>query len=235
MQFQFFSDDFLNKWLSQEDKKEYVSMNDRKLKAGVNWLTAMQKSSFQRYDSMWLDMKEKCLDCMKTHCQEDYDWILKNAQILESNQVVINSENYESHSETGFKKIKFPDKETGKIGYEKYKNFNTCKKKCYEKINIMNVTLGKKLKQFSHDLNICLVLCRGKPFDRENVLSDCYSDCMIKHSKDIPTIEYFIKKMYEQIIMEYKENKFENFDVDLLHNYRFKPREFDADKMKKYL
>ena len=141
MQFQIFSDDFLSKWLSQEDKKEYLSTNDRKLKAGINWLSAMQKSSFKRYDIMWLDMKDKCLECMKTHCQDDYDWILKNSQILENNDETINSKNYQSetNSEIGFKKIRFSDVETGKIGYEKYKNFHSCKKKCYEKINIMNM------------------------------------------------------------------------------------------------
>ena len=52
MQFQIFSDDFLSKWLSQEDKKEYLSTNDRKLKAGINWLSAMQKSSFNLFTTI---------------------------------------------------------------------------------------------------------------------------------------------------------------------------------------
>jgi hypothetical protein len=228
MQFQVFSDDFLQKWLNKDDKAEFTSNNDRKLKAGINWLSAIQISSFKRYDGMWLDMKEKCLDCMKTSCQNDYEWIIKNSVVVENEKNIENSSGV-------FKRIKFLDKETGKIGNGKLKSYYSCKTKCYEKVNIMNATLGKKLRKFSHDLNICLVLCRGKPFDRENVLSDCYSDCMITHSKEIPSLEYFIKKMYEDIIREYKENKFENYDADLLHNYRFKPREFSHDIMKKYL
>jgi hypothetical protein len=221
MSLQYFTDDFLKKWLYPQDLIEYSSNDDRKIKAGMNWMSTIAKSSFSRYDEMWQELKEQCMGCMNNKCKEDYKWIIDNSEIVST------SEEY--------KTVKFKDKEIGRMGHEKLKNYNDCKKNCYEKVNLMNARLSSKFKEFNKEFSLCFIMCRGKPFHKENLLSDCYSDCFIRFSKKIPEIEFYIKSIFEQIIQEYKEKKYDIPGVDLIHNYRFKRREFNEDIMKKYL
>lgn len=230
MNFQIFSDEFLGKWLTPDDRAKYSSLNDRKLIAGTNWLKEIAKSSFNRYDLMWGSLKEKCLNCMKDNCQDDYEWIIKNAQIVDKKGI-----NSEDLSDLPFKRIKFPNKEIGKEGYEKVKSYHSCKKSCYEKVNIMNVTFTKKMKQFSHNFNICIVLCKGKPIDKETMLSDCYSDCMIKSSYEMAKIEYYIKMMHEKLLEEYDNKILTLSREELIHNERFKERELTSDLWRRYI
>ena len=122
---QYFTDDFLKRWLTPKDLIEYSSINDRKIKAGVNWMSIVAKTSFSTYDLMWRDLKEQCMECMNTKCREDYKWILDNCEVVSSLDE--------------YKTVKFKDKEIGKIGYEKLKTYHNCKKTCYEKVNLMNV------------------------------------------------------------------------------------------------
>lgn len=221
MSLNYFTDDFIQKWLTKKDLEEFQSINDKKLKAGMNWMSHIMESSFKRYDKMWSQMKDSCLNCMELNCKEDYDWILNNCELIKE--------------EDEFKKIKFKSKESGKIGMGKIKSYHACKKKCYEKVNLMNATFSRKFNQFSKEFELCFVLCRGHPIVGENYLSDCYSDCFVKASKKLPEIEFSITKLYKQIIDEYNENKLDFPGVDLINNYRFKEREFTEDLWKKYL
>jgi hypothetical protein len=223
MNFQIFSQEFLNKWLTAHDYENYKSLNDQKLIAGTNWLTYIAKSSFSRYDSMWKELDQNCKECMDDNCMNDYNWIIENA---DPDSIKISK---------GFKKIKFPNKEVGKIGLQKVENFHRCKKICYEKVNILNVTFAKKLRKFSQDFNTCITLCRGKPIDKETMLTDCFSDCMIKSSYEMANLEYYIKMVHEKIIKEYKEKIFDLPGTDIFHNERFKERDLTPDILKKYL
>jgi hypothetical protein len=229
MNFNVFSDEFLKKWLTKEDLIQYTTMNDKKLSAGINWLSAINTSSFKRYDLLWKSLKEGCVNCMNKNCYEDYQWIIENAEKVD------NINNINSSDNIGFKRIKFPNKEIGKEGVERVKKYHSCKKKCYEKVNLMNSILARKYSQFTYDFSVCLVLCRGKPIDKDTHLSDCYSDCMIKHSYLLPQIEYYMMMMHEQMMKEYNENILELPKADLLHSYRFREREFTSDMFRKYI
>jgi hypothetical protein len=229
MHFNVFSEDFLNKWLTPNDLENYNSLNDKKIKAGMNWLTAINTSSFKRYDAMWEKLKEKCTECMDKNCQEDYDWIRNNSELIKDDESPFHKLN------EGYTRIKFANKEIGKEGIERVKNYHVCKKKCYEKINLMNSILSRKYSNFSYDFSVCFVLCRGKPIDKENILSDCYSDCMIKFSYHLPQIEYYITTIFEQMMKEYEKNMLATPKADLMHPYRFREREFTPDLWNKYL
>jgi len=229
MHFNVFSEDFLNKWLTPNDLENYHSLNDKKIKAGMNWLSAINTSSYKRYDIMWDKLKEKCTECMETNCQRDYDWIRNNSELIKDDESPFHKLN------EGYKRIKFANKEIGKEGIERVKNYHVCKKKCYEKINLMNSILSRKYSSFSYDFSVCFVLCRGKPIDKENVLSDCYSDCMIKFSYQLPQIEYYITTIFEQMMKEYEKSMFEIPKADMMHPYRFREREFTPDLWNKYL
>jgi hypothetical protein len=229
MHFNVFSDDFLNKWLSPSDLENYISLNDKKIKAGVNWLSAINSSSFKRYDQLWFELKEKCGKCMEKNCMEDYEWINKHAEIIQDNDSPFHKLN------EGYKRIKFPNKDIGKEGMERVKNYHMCKKKCHEKINLMNAVLARYYTKFMHDFSVCFVLCRGKPIDKEKVLSDCYSDCMIRFSYQLPQIEYLITNIFEQMMKEYDMNILDTPKADLMHSYRFREREFTQDLWNRYL
>lgn len=229
MHFNVFSDDFLNKWLSPTDLDNYISVNDKKIKAGVNWISAINSSTFKRYDDLWFNLKEKCKECMDKNCMEDYEWIKNNAIIIDEKDSTFHKLN------EGYKKIKFSNKEIGREGFERVKSYHVCKKKCHEKINLMNAILARYYTKFTHDFSVCFVLCRGKPIDKEKVLSDCYSDCMIRFGYQLPQIEYFVTSMYEKMISEYEQNVLDTPKADLMHPYRFKEREFTPDMWNRYI
>jgi hypothetical protein len=229
MHFNVFSEDFLNKWLYPSDLENYKSLNDKKIKAGINWLSAINTSTFDRYDEIWIKLREKCGECMQKNCIEDYEWIKKNSVEISDNDSPFHKLN------EGYQRIKFLNKDIGKEGFNRIRNYHVCKKNCYEKVNLMNAVLARKFSKFTNDFSVCFVLCRGKPIDRENVLSDCYSDCMIKFSYQLPQIEYYITTIFEDMMKEYENNVIETPKADLLHPYRFREREFTPDLWNKYL
>jgi hypothetical protein len=233
MNFQIFSDAFLSKWLTKEDLSTFSSNNDLKLKAGMNWLTEINKSAFSRYDEKWKILKEKCIECMNTNCKEDYDWLVSNSHV--PNKSKINTIIDDNKVEQAFKIIKFENIKIGKTGYEKIKNYHGCKKKCYEKINLINAIFARRYNAWSKSLNDCLTVCRVMPIERDTMLADCYSDCMIKHSYKVAEIEFYINYVYEKLVKEYDNNLINLPGVDLHHNYRFKEREFTPDLVRKFV
>jgi hypothetical protein len=226
MNFQVFSDEFIKKWLREQDRLELNSLNDRKLKAGINWMEAITKSAFKRYDIIWEKLKHECLKCMEENCVRDYNWILENS---------IKHDDELTKTSTEYKTISFKNAELGKEGHQRVNKYHSCKENCYEKVNLMNQILSNVYTKTAYDFNMCFVYCRAKSIDRDTQLADCYSDCMVKFSYIYASHEYYITYSYDKMMKEYSLKQLDTPKVDLNHIFRIKQREFTPDLWSKYI
>jgi hypothetical protein len=212
MNFKYFKDDFINKWT---DGLGITDERDRKIKAGVNWLFTIHKKSFERYEVMWRELREKCKTCARVNCKNEYNELMKHINVNKDNggNVVV----------------------TGLKDNDLLTKYTQCKKGCYEKVDLLNHILGRRYRDWNKDLNYCFILCRAKPIDKTNDLPNCYITCMVDKSYDLAEIEFYIKYSYDKLVNEYDRGYFDNSKSDLTHIYRIKERPLTPDLVRKYL
>jgi hypothetical protein len=210
MNFKYFKEEFINKW----NDNNALSQRDRKVQAGVNWLYTIHKQSFNRYETMWNALKDKCASCAKQNCEKEYIDLLQHAKVKseDKNNLVI----------TNFKEN------------EKFENYKKCKKNCYEKVELLDNILARKYREWNKELNHCFILCRAKPIDKNNDLPNCYITCMINKSYELADIEFYIKYVYDKLIQEYDKNYIDKSKADLTHIYRIQERPLTDDIIRKY-
>ncbi len=236
MHFKQFTDEFIDKWLTVNDIKELISQKDQKIKAGVNWLSALNIKSYENLDKMYFSLKEKCKECLEKNCKNDYEWIINNSIIfnedLEENQKLEKLQNLKMK---GFENIRFKDENTFNEGIEKIKNFHKNKKLCYEKTNLFRAILIRLSNKWNDELNVCLNICKNKPLDKNTELPDCFSTCMVHKSYEIVNNEFYMKYVFNKLKEEYENNNLTLPKIDLLHSYRFEKRELNDFVVSKFL
>lgn len=231
-----FSEEFLQKWLTGEDNKKYISLKDRKIKAGVNWISSINQKSFKNLDKMYEELNKQCKECLEKNCRDEYNSII--------NELIIDDKDLsESEKEKklknlmihGYEKLQIKNPENQNEIENKILAFHNKKKQCYEKMNLFRAVLIRLSNNWNDELNTCLNICKNKPLDRTTEVPDCYSTCIIQKSYEIVSNEYYLKYIYEKLSEEYKENKITFGNIDLLHSYRFNKREVNDDNKNKYL
>lgn len=236
MHFKQFSDEFINKWLTEQDKVEYKSSKDKKIKAGVNWLTTLNKKSFQSLDKMYLSLNEMTKECLEKKCREDFDWIINHG--IKENDSLSEAEKSEKiiHlQQKGFENIRFLSPNIYEEGIQRVKNYHKSKKICYEKLNLFRAIMIRLSNKWNDELNVCLNICKNKPLERNNELPDCFTTCMIEKSYQVISNEYYLKFVYEKLKNEFKNDNYELPEIDLLHSYRLKQRELNDHIVNKFL
>jgi len=231
-----FSEDFIDKWLTSKDKKEYVSSKDKKLKAGVNWLTAINKKSFSNLDKLYLELNLKCKQCLEKHCKEDFDWIINNTI---NQNIHLNEEDkiqkLKNLEQKGYEHIQFINTISYDEGIKRIKSFHKNKKLCYEKINLFRAIMIRLANKWNDELNVCFNICKHKPLDRFTDLPDCFSTCMVQKSYEVVSNEYYLNFVFKKLMEEYESEKLVMPKVDLLHSYRLQERELDDHIINKFL
>ncbi len=221
MNLQVFKSDFVEKWLTPFDKDYLKCENDKKLKAGINWIEDIHRTSFRRYDDMLNQLKSECKECVKKNCSDDYNWILSNGEIITEEDKSI--------------KFRFTDAEIGKKGIEVVNRYKKCKIDCYEKVELFTDVMGRNYSKWNKELNLCFIICRAKPLDKNEYLPNCYTNCMIKNVYALASHEFYLKYVFENLLNEYKKNYFDRSKADVMHSYRVQLRELDEEVIKKYL
>jgi hypothetical protein len=231
-----FSEEFIQKWLNAEDNKIYISLKDRKIKAGINWITAINKKSFNNLDKMYEELNKKCKECLEKNCREDFNFISKELIIDNNNLTDIEKEEKLKNLQIfGYEKLQINNPEKKEEIDNKIISFHYKKKQCYEKLNLFRAVLIRLSNNWNEEINTCINICKNKPLDRNTELPDCYSTCIIQKSYEVVSNEYYLKYIYEKLSEEYKENKVELGKIDLLHSYRFNKREINEDNKYKYI
>ncbi len=231
-----FSDEFIQRWLSPEDKLEFISSKDQKIKAGVNWLTTINKTSFHNIDDMYSKLNIKCKECIEKHCKEDFDWILTNSNISSKDlDEDSKKDKILKLQKQGYERIQFTNPQLFQIGIERIKRFHSNKKLCYEKLNLFRAIIIRQANRWEDELNVSLNICKNKPLDKLTEMPDCFSTCMIQKSYEVVNYEYYLKFVFKKLMGEYQSDKLSLPKVDLLHSYRLKERELDLDIMNKFL
>ncbi len=231
-----FSEEFIQKWLTPEDSKEYVSSKDQKIKAGVNWLTGINKKSYKNLDEMYSKLNIKCKECLEKHCKEDYNWIIRNTIISNENFNDINKENkILKLQKQGYERIQLKNTQLYEEGIQRIKKFHTNKKLCYEKLNLFRAILIRQANKWEDELNVCLNICKNKPLDKMTEMPDCFSTCMVQKSYEVVNNEYYMKFVFRKLMEEYQNNNLSLPKVDLLHSYRLQERELDEHIINKFL
>lgn len=232
MHFKQFSDEFIQKWLTPEDQNEYISQKDQKIKAGVNWLTEINKKSYKNLDEMYHMLNTKCKECLEKHCKPDFDWIINNSISLNEKQ---KEEKIKNLKKQGFEKIQFKTPELYEEGISKIKKFHENKKKCYEKLNLFRAIIIRQANKWEDELNVCFNICKNKPLDKFTEMPDCLSTCMVQKSYEVVNNEYYLKFVFKKLMEEYENDKLTLPKADLLHSYRLRERELDEDIVNKFL
>jgi hypothetical protein len=231
-----FSEEFIQKWLNEDDNKKYISLKDKKMKAGINWISAINQKSFTNLDKMYEELNKKCKECLEKNCREDYIFITKELIIDNNNLTKIEKEEKLKNLQIlGYENLQIKNPEKRKEIENKIISFHNKKKQCYEKINLFRAIMIRLSNNWNDELNVCINICKNKPLDRNTELPDCYSTCIIQKSYEVVSNEYYMKYVYDKLLEEYNQNKIEMGKIDLLHSYRFKKREINDENKFKYV
>ena len=197
-------------------------INKAKIKATINWLEDVHKSFFGRLDGLWDNLSKGCVDCMKKNCEAEYEWIKRNSFEINKN------------SSREFTEIKFPP-EIGAEGIKALERYKKCKGSCYEKLIVMNSTLGRCLLELNEHMGNCIDSCKISKNSYDFEKSECINKCLIHVGYQLPKIEYYIESAYNSIKKEYDFNIMDLPKTDLAHHYRYTYRSFGKDIAHKYL
>jgi hypothetical protein len=231
-----FSDEFIQKWLTPQDNKEYISQKDQKIKAGVNWLSAINQKSFKNLDEMYLKLNGKCKECLEKYCKDDFDWIIKNSIMSNENlKAEEKNEKISNLNKQGYEMIQFINPELFEEGIQRIKKFHANKKLCYEKLNLFRAITIRQANKWEDELNVCFNICKNKPLDKFTEMPDCFSTCMVQKSYEVVNNEYYMRFVLKKLLEEHENDKLTLPKVDLLPSYRLRERELNDHIVNKFL